>query len=44
MSFVVDTGVMPSGLTSQEQLDAWNEEKSKTNFDIRDTVVQSNEI
>ena len=41
MSFVLDTGVMPSGLTSQEQLDAWNEEKSKTNFDIRDTVVQS---
>ena len=41
MSFVLDTGVMPSGLTSQEQLDAWNQEKSKTNFDIRDTVVQS---
>ncbi len=41
MSFVVDTGVMPSGITSQEQLDAWNEEKSKSNFDFKDTVVQS---
>ena len=41
MSFVLDTGVMPSGLTSQEQLDAWNQEKSKSNFDFKDTVVQS---
>ena len=41
MSFVLDTGVMPSGITSQEQLDAWNEEKSKSNFDFKDTVVQS---
>ena len=41
MSFVLDTGVMPSGITSQEQLDTWNDEKSKNNFDIKDTVVQS---
>ena len=41
MSFVLDTGVMPSGITSQEQLDTWNEEKSKSNFDFKDTVVQS---
>ena len=41
MSFVLDTGVMPSGITSQEQLDTWNQEKSKNNFDFKDTVVQS---
>ena len=41
MSFVVDTGVMPSGITSQEQLVTWNEDKTKTNFDFKDTVVQS---
>ena len=29
MSFVLDTGVMPSGITSQEQLDTWNEDKVK---------------
>ena len=26
MSFVLDTGAIPSGITSQEQLDTWNEE------------------
>ena len=41
MSFVLDTGVMPSGITSQEQLYTWNEEKSKSNFGFKDTVVQS---
>ena len=41
MSFVLDTGAIPSGVTSQEQLDTWNDDKSKTNFDIKDTVVQS---
>ncbi|BCV07559.1 MAG: hypothetical protein CM15mL2_0350 [Caudoviricetes sp.] len=29
MSFVLDTGVMPSGVTSQEQLNTWNDDKTK---------------
>ena len=41
MSFVVDTGAIPSGTTSQEQLDTWNDDKTKPNFDFKDTVVQS---
>ena len=41
MSFVLDTGAIPSGVTSQEQLVTWNDDKTKTNFDIKDTVVQS---
>ena len=41
MSFVLDTGAIPSGVDSQEQLVTWNNDKSKTNFDIKDTMVQS---
>ena len=41
MSFVVDTGAIPSGVDSQEQLVNWNDDKTKTNFDFKDTVVQS---
>ncbi len=41
MSFIVDTGAIPSGVDSQEQLVNWNEDKTKPNFDIKDTVVQS---
>ena len=41
MSFVMDTGVMPSGITSQEQLNRWNSEKEKENFDVANTMVQS---
>ena len=41
MSFVLDTGAIPSGVDAQEQLVTWNNDKSKTNFDIKDTVVQS---
>ena len=41
MSFVLDTGVMPSGITSQEQLDTWNDDKTKPDFDIKDTMSQS---
>ena len=41
MSFVVDTGAIPSGTTSQEQLVTWDKDKTKPNFDIKDTMVQS---
>ena len=41
MSHVLDTGVIPSGVTSQEQLDKWNSDKSKPNYDAKDTLVQS---
>ena len=41
MSFVVDTGAIPSGTTSQEQLDTWNDDKTKPDFDIKDTMSQS---
>ena len=41
MSFVLDTGVMPSGITSQDQLDTWSSEKAKDNFDVKETMVQS---
>tara|TARA_B100001778_G_scaffold90875_1_gene74104 strand:- start:188 stop:1564 length:1377 start_codon:yes stop_codon:yes gene_type:complete len=41
MSFIMDTGVMPSGITSQEQLNRWNSEKEKENFDVANTMVQS---
>ena len=41
MSFVVDTGAIPSGQNAQEQLANWNEDKTKTNFDFKDTAVQS---
>ena len=41
MSFVLDTGVMPSGITSQEQLDTWNADKAKDNYDVKETIAQS---
>ena len=41
MSFVLDTGAIPSGTTSQEQLDTWNDDKTKPDFDIKDTMSQS---
>ena len=41
MSFVLDTGVMPSGITSQEQLNTWSSEKAKDNFDVKETMSQS---
>tara|TARA_Y100001972_G_scaffold98325_1_gene121693 strand:- start:13 stop:558 length:546 start_codon:yes stop_codon:yes gene_type:complete len=41
MNFVLDTGVMPSGTTSQEQLDKWKNDKTKPNYDARNTLVQS---
>ena len=41
MSFIMDTGVMPSGITSQEQLNTWSSEKAKDNFDVKETAAQS---
>ena len=41
MSFVLDTGAIPSGTTSQEQLVTWNDDKTKPDFDIKDTMSQS---
>ena len=41
MRFVLDTGVMPSGITSQEQLDTWNADKAKDNYDVKETIAQS---
>ena len=41
MSFVLDTGVMPSGVTSQDQLNTWSGEKEKENYDVANTMVQS---
>ena len=41
MSFIMDTGVMPSGITSQDQLNTWSGEKEKENYDVANTMVQS---
>ena len=41
MSFITDTGVMPSGITSQDQLETWSSEKQKDNFDVKNTASQS---
>ena len=41
MSFVLDTGVMPSGVTHNIQLNNWSNEKSDINYAVRDTMVQS---
>ena len=41
MSFITDNGVMPSGITSQEQLDTWSSEKTKDNYDFKNTASQS---
>ena len=41
MSFVLDTGALPSGTTSQEQLDKWKSDKAKSNYDVKNTLVQS---
>ena len=41
MSFITDTGVMPTGITSQEQLNTWSSEKQKDNFDVKNTASQS---
>ena len=41
MSFIMDTGVMPSGINSQEQLNNWSGDKEKENYDVANTMVQS---
>ena len=41
MSNVLDVGYNPSGSTPEEQLQSWNEQKSKANFDAPRTMVQS---
>ena len=41
MSHVLDTGVLPSGVNSQEQLNNWNNDPEKPNYDSRNTMVQS---
>ena len=41
MSFITDTGVMPSGTTSQDQLNNWSSQKQKDNFDVKNTASQS---
>ena len=41
MSFVTDAGVMPSGTTSQDQLNNWSSEKRKNNLAFKDAASQS---
>jgi len=41
MSFITDTGVMPSGTTSQEQLSNWSDGKTKDNYDFKNAASQS---
>ena len=43
MSFIMDTGVLPNGVDSQEQLNNWSgdKEKEKENYDVANTMVQS---
>jgi len=41
MSFITDAGVMPSGTTSQDQLNNWSSEKRKNNFAFKDAASQS---
>ena len=41
MSHVLDTGVLPSGVDSQEQLNDWKNNPEKSNYDSRNTMVQS---
>ena len=41
MSFITDNGVMPSGIDSQEQLNTWSSEKTKDNYDFKNTASQS---
>lgn len=41
MSHVLDTGVMPSGVDSKQQLKKWKEDIVKTNYEAEDIMVQS---
>ena len=41
MSFITDAGVMPSGTTSQEQLNNWSSEKRKNNLSFKEAASQS---
>ena len=41
MSFVTDNGVMPSGITSQDQLNNWSDGKTKDNYDFKNAASQS---
>ena len=41
MSFIMDTGVLPNGVDSQEQLNNWSGDKEKENYDVANTMVQS---
>ena len=41
MSFIMDTGVLPNGINSQEQLNNWSGDKEKENYDVANTMVQS---
>ena len=41
MSFIMDTGVLPNGIDSQEQLNNWSGDKEKENYDVANTMVQS---
>ena len=41
MSFVLDVGAIPSGKDAQDQLTTWNDDKTKPDFDIKDTMSQS---
>ena len=41
MSFIMDTGVLPNCIDSQEQLNNWSGDKEKENYDVANTMVQS---
>ncbi len=41
LSTVLDVGYNPSGSNAQEQLETWNSDKTKPNFDSPQTMVQS---
>ena len=42
MSSVLDVGYNPSGSTPEKQLQSWNEQKSKANFDRVETSQRRN--
>jgi len=41
MSHVLDTGVMPSGTSSNDQLKAWKDDQTANNYDAKNIMVQS---
>lgn len=41
MSHVLDTGVMPSGSSSNAQLKAWKDDQTANNYDAKNIMVQS---